>query len=198
MSDIGENFYEIHLNHCGGKKYTLNFPKDTKSEDLINKIEEQLEIPRYQLKVIFNGKQIYDEPTTFESLRIPQKGGKFMAVGKRNSPEEEAVMIKMTDILKSANKYENEVQEKLIQYDNSIRKDFIKEKDNQKKIIEDMRKRTKFLAEQQLKFLMELDMISLKSEFMDAKRMRKNCVSKIQMWLDETDKFIGVLDGLDI
>ena len=121
-----------------------------------------------------------------------------MVLGKKNTPEEEKFMKDITELLNNSKKYEKEVQDKLIQYDTSIRKNFIENKDQQKNIIVDMRKRVKFLAEQQMKFLMKLDMMEIKSDFGDAKRMRKNTVSKIQKWLDETDKFIDVLDGLEV
>merc|ERR1712088_272863 len=111
------------------------------------------------------------------------------------TPEEEKFMKEITEILKASEKFENEVQEKLAQYDNRIRKNFISEPEQQKKLVVDMRKRMKYLSEQQMKFLLKLDTFDIKSEFGDAKRMRKNTVSKIQRWLDASDKFIDVLDA---
>ena len=198
MADLSPDYYKLQLNHCGGKNYDLTFPENSTAEDLITNIETLLQTPRYQLKVMFRGKLITDDNGPFSSINIPQIGGKLMVLGKKNTPEEEKFMKDITELLNNSKKYEKEVQDKLIQYDTSIRKNFIENKDQQKNIIVDMRKRVKFLAEQQMKFLMKLDMMEIKSDFGDAKRMRKNTVSKIQKWLDETDKFIDVLDGLEV
>jgi len=198
MADISPDFYKINVAHLGSKKYDLAFPENSNAEDLVSKMEDLLQTPRYQMKIMFRGKLITDDLGSFQSLNIPQIGGKFMVLGKKNTPEEEKFMKEITEILKASEKFENEVQEKLAQYDNSIRKNFISEPEQQKKLVVDMRKRMKYLSEQQMKFLLKLDTFDIKSEFGDAKRMRKNTVSKIQRWLDASDKFIDVLDAVEI
>merc|ERR1712066_91394 len=197
MGDIIENdgFYKISINHCGGKNYDIAFDKTATGEDLVVWVENALQVPRYQIKIIFRGKLILEDSGSFKSIGIPQVGGKFMLIGKTNKPEEEKAMKEIIEIVKQSEKYENEVQERSVQYDKSIRQNHVDVKD-QPKVIDQIRKRLKFCAEQQYKLLEKLDCMGLKKEMEEAKRMRKSAIMKIQKWLDNTDKVIEAIESV--
>ena len=197
MTD-NQEFYKLDINHCGGKNHKLSFPQQTTCEDLVNKIETTLECPRYQLKIIYRGKQIYDDPNILLKdiyIQPAPAPNKLMVIGKKNSAEEEKILKDLVEMLKSSQNYESEVQEKKVQFQKSIVDGFVTDQKDKSKILDEMTKRLKFIGESQMKFLMKLDMMEIKKEFEDAKRARKNSVVKIQKWLDETDKFIAEVEG---
>ena len=198
MGDITANdgYYKISLNHCGGKNYELSFQKDATGETLVEWVENTLEVPRFQTKIIFRGKLILDDSGTFKELNIPQVGGKFMLIGKTNKPEEEKAMKDIIEIVNHSKKFEDEVQERSVQYDKSIRQNHVDVAD-QPKVVDQIRKRLKYCAEQQYKNLEKLDLMPLKKEMEEAKRMRKNAINKIQRWLDNTDKVIEAIESVN-
>ena len=196
MGDIPDGYYKISVNHCGGKNYELSFPKEATGETLVEWVENEFELPRYQQKLIFRGKLILDDSGTFKELNIPQVGGKFMLIGKTNKPEEEKAFKDIIEIVNNSKKFEDEVQERSVQYDKSIRQNHVDLSD-QPKVLDQIRKRLKYCAEQQYKNLEKLDNMVLKKEMEEAKRMRKNAISKIQRWLDSTDKVIEAIESVN-
>jgi len=183
MLTDSDGFYKLALNHCGGKNYEVPFPENATGDDLVEWVENTLDVPRYQTKIIFRGKLITDEMGSFTELNIPRVGAKMMILGKKNSPEEEKLFKQIQEIVKKSQNYDVEVSQLSEQYDKSIRQNHLPAAE-QPKAFDKIRKRMRFCAEQHMKHLEAYDMMNIKADFKEAKSMRKNAIHKIQRWLD--------------
>lgn len=189
-----DSYFKCSLQHCGGKTYEAGFARTATAEDLITHIENLTQLPRYQLKIIFRGKTILDDMGTLIDLKFPQVGGKLMIVGRKMNPEEDAIMKKLTEMMKTSKKYNAEVLDQIETYEKSVLQNHLP-KDLHEECYKNVVKRLRYCAEQQIRSLETLDAMTIKADFNDAKRLKKSTTRQIQAWLDEADKQLSDIEA---
>lgn len=109
-----------------------------------------------------------------------------MLIGKRNSPEEDGELKKLKDIEKSVEQTATKL-EKVDGELTGIKNGFLA-KDLQAEALSKLDHRVKIAAEQFMKFLEQIDAMSLPDNFNDCKMKKKGLIKTVQDFLAQCDK----------
>ncbi|XP_078448972.1 BAG family molecular chaperone regulator 1 [Lampetra fluviatilis] len=163
----------------GGKEPTLS--------DLAQAVAAATAVPEANQKLIFKGKSLntLKEPDRMISACGMKNGCKIMLIGKKNSPEEESALQRLTEMEKSGEQLSfrlNEIQVEL----KGIQNGYL-EKNLRGQALTKLEKRVKAVTEQCMKLLEQADGTELPENFSDCRMKRKRIVKKIQSYLDHCD-----------
>ncbi|CAL8344316.1 unnamed protein product [Merluccius merluccius] len=163
-------------------------------KDLSDALAQATGVPAPSQKIIFKGKSLKDMEENLSNFGVKQ-GCKLMMIGKRNSPEEEAELKKLKDIEKSV----EQAAKKLEKVDGELTglKNGFLAKDLQAEALVKLDHRVKVAAEQFMKILEQIDLLSLPENFNDCRMKKKGLVKTVQDFLAQCDKVeAGISDHL--
>ncbi|XP_007903496.1 BAG family molecular chaperone regulator 1 [Callorhinchus milii] len=158
--------------------------KEPMLQDMARVIAQVTGVPQQLQKLIFKGKSLKEMEQPLSVLGV-KSGCKIMMIGKKNSPEEEAEIKKLKDFEKSTEQLSHKLEEingELV----GIRNGFLA-KDLQSAALNKLEKKVKSTAEQCMKFLEQIDAMSLPEDFSDCRYRRKGLVKNVQTYLAQCD-----------
>ncbi|XP_072431611.1 BAG family molecular chaperone regulator 1 isoform X1 [Chiloscyllium punctatum] len=153
-------------------------------QDMATVIAQVTGVPQQLQKLIFKGKSLKEMEQPLSVLGV-KNGCKIMMIGKKNSPEEEAELKKLKELEKSTDQLSHKLEEINAEL-TGIQNGFLAQ-DLQSAALSKLEKKVKSTSEQCMKFLEQIDAMSLPDDFSDCRHKRKSLVKNVQNYLAQCD-----------
>ncbi|XP_067860787.1 BAG family molecular chaperone regulator 1 [Heptranchias perlo] len=153
-------------------------------QDMATVIAQVTGVPQQLQKLIFKGKSLKEMEQPLSVLGV-KNGCKIMMIGKKNSPEEEAELKKLKELEKSTEQLSHKLEEINGEL-TGIQNGFLA-RDLQSAALSKLEKKVKSTAEQCMKFIEQIDAMSLPDDFSDCRHRRKGLVKNVQTYLAQCD-----------
>ncbi|XP_069769722.1 BAG family molecular chaperone regulator 1 isoform X2 [Narcine bancroftii] len=169
-------------NATGSSKHKIEISSEREDseptlQDMAAVIAQVTGVPQQSQKLIFKGKSLKEMEEPLSVLGV-KNGCKIMMIGKKNSPEEEAELKKLKDLEKSIQQLSHKLEEINVEL-TGIQNGFLA-CDLRSTALSKLEKKMKSISEQYMRFLEQIDAMSLPDDFNDCRHRRKGLVKNIQ------------------